>query len=517
MLNNLLQRNITILYVEDDPTTYKLLCPMLEGQGYQVLLAKNGLEGLELFRRHLPDIILTDLKMPGMNGLEMAGIIRREAPAVQIIILTAFSDTDYLLNAIDIGINQFIRKPVEFTKLQAVITDCIKTIQCQQVAKEQSEHIHMLSKALEHSPSMFIITNTQGEIEYVNRKFSEVSGYTSDEVIGKTPRIIRSGDTDAIVYENLWATIMAGREWQGVLKNRGKNGNVFWVHGSISPLISAEGMTTKFIYSAKDITEQRRLEAESLKIVKLEANAILAGGMAHDFNNLLQVILGYISLAKQNTTPDNSASGLLNQAEKVSLRASQLSQQLLTFAKGGDTVLQIASLGQLITSSIEAALDKTNIKPAFHLLEDIPLVMIDTTQMKHVFSHLAVNAYEAMPDGGTLLIKAQACKISPSDGLPLKSGLYVHITFSDTGKGISKDNLGKIFDPYFTTKETWNQKGLGLGLAICNSVIRKHKGIITVNSKAGSGATFHVYLPASENPAASHESTAEGIDGTVNI
>lgn len=381
MPDNPHQRDISILYVEDDPTTHKLLCPMLEDQGYRVFFAENGLNGLELYRKHSPDIILTDLKMPYMDGLEMAGIIREEAPEAQIIVLTAYSDTDYLLKAIDIGINQFIRKPVEFPKLKAVIKRCISTILCQRRLHEQ--------------------------------------------------------------------------------------------------------------------------EAESLKIKKLEANAILAGGMAHDFNNLLQVILGYISLARQNTAPDSQASEFLHQAEKNSLRASQLSQQLLTFARGGNVVLQATPLDQLITSSMESALNNTSITLVFDLPEDIPSVNIDATQMGHVFSHLAVNAFEAMPDGGTMRVAARACTISPADGLPLASGQYVHISVSDTGKGIAPEDLGRIFDPYFTTKETWSQKGLGLGLAICNSVIRKHNGIITVDSTLGNGTTFHVYLPTSNNPDAS--------------
>jgi signal transduction histidine kinase len=275
------------------------------------------------------------------------------------------------------------------------------------------------------------------------------------------------------------------------------------VHSNISPLTTTDGKTTKFIYSAKDITEQRRLEAEALKIKKLEANATLAGGIAHDFNNLLQIILGYVSLAKQNCTAGSKASELLALAEKNSWRASQLSQQLLIFAKGGSADLQTTPLGQLITSSIESALHKTNIEALFDLPEDIPRVHMDATQMKHVFSHLAVNAFEAMPAGGTLRVAARSCVISPTDGLPLAAGQYVHITFSDTGIGVAPEDLGRIFDPYFTTKETWNKKGLGLGLAICNSVIQKHNGIITADSKLGNGTIFHIYLPTIETPEAS--------------
>ncbi|HEY3308763.1 MAG TPA: response regulator [Desulfuromonadaceae bacterium] len=505
MINNQDRAGISILYIEDDHTTQKLLSPMLKAQGYTLILGENGVRGLELFREHLPDIVLTDLKMPLMNGLEMSRAIRvgMEAPEAQIIVMTAFSDTEYLLDAIDVGVNQYVLKPIDFAKLQAAIDHCVKTIQMQRCLRKQAERIHMLTNALEQSPSMVMVTDIQGTIEYVNTRFSETTGFTSEEVIGKNPRIIKSGNTPDTVYSDLWSTILAGKEWHGVLENRSKNNTGFWEDIRISPLVSSDGSISKFISSARDITEQRKLEAEVLQIRKLEGIALLAGGMAHDFNNLLQVILGYIALAKQDTEPDSKAHKMLDLAEHNSWKASELSQRLLTFASGGNSGRQSSSLCEIITTCADNVLNGTEIKKEFYFDSVLPEVVINAEQMQKVFSHLFSNALEAMPDNGIIKVSGCACSISKEKGLPLKPGKYLHISIHDNGKGIAQEDLVRIFDPYFTTKETWNQKGLGLGLAICHSVIRNHDGIILVESKPEEGTTFDIYLPATGRSGAS--------------
>lgn len=498
MADNPSPHDITVMYVEDEAGTRDQVGRMLGSYGYRLLMAEDGREGVELFRRHRPDITLTDIMMPVMNGLEMARTIREEAPDAQIIVMTAFSDTNYLLDAIDIGINQFIVKPVEFNKLQSAIQRCITMIGMQRRIQEQTERIRMLSNALEQSPSMALITDTQGAIEYVNHKFCEVTGFAADEVMGKTPRILQSGETPPDVYRDLWTTILGGHEWHGVLKNRGKTGDFFWEYSSISPLTSADGTITKFIKTAEDITERRKLEAEAHRVKKLEATAMLAGGMAHDFNNLLQVILGNISLAKQRAEPGSIVHSLLDIAEQSSGHARDLSQRLLTFAKGGDISMHAAPLDRLIRSGVETALNGTAIDCELDLPPDIPVVNIDEMQIQQVITHLTVNALEAMPDGGELRVAASACTVSEGNESSLPPGEYVHLTFSDSGRGIQPENLGRIFDPYFTTKQMGSKKGLGLGLAVCHAIIRKHNGMITAESQPGEGTTIHIYLPSAQ-------------------
>ncbi len=339
--------DFTILYVEDEATSREQIKSILKTLGYRMMTAENGREGLELFLELTPDIVLTDINMPFMNGLEMAREIRTREPDAQIIVMTAFNDTDYLLQAIDIGINQFVVKPVAFQKLFDAVERSINVVKIQRQLRRQNEHIRLLSNALEHSPSMVLITDTAGTIEYVNRKFCEMTGFDVNEAVGQTPRIIKSGETPAEVYQELWSSILQGNEWHGSMLNRKKNGELFWENVSISPLKAPDGSLLKFIKSGEDVTRQRNLEAENLRSRKMEAIGILAGGMAHDFNNLLQVILGYISLAKLHVNSPQTIAEMLEIAEQTSLHARELSMRLLAFSKGGEAFVHPAPLAPL--------------------------------------------------------------------------------------------------------------------------------------------------------------------------
>jgi PAS domain S-box-containing protein len=489
--------DFTILYVEDEANAREQVKSILNTRGYHLLTAENGRDGLDLYLEHTPDIVLTDIMMPFMNGLEMARKIRTREPDAQIIVMTAFNDIDYLLQAIDIGINRFVVKPVAFQKLFDAVERSINVVKIQRQLRRQNEHIRLLSNALEHSPSMVLITDTAGTIEYVNRKFCEITGFDVNEAVGQTPRIIKSGETPAEVYQELWSSILQGNEWHGNILNRKKNSELFWENVSISPLKAPDGSLLKFIKSGEDVTRQRKLEAENLRSRKMEAIGILAGGMAHDFNNLLQVIFGYISLAKLHADSPQTIAEMLAIAEQTSLRARELSLHLLTLSKSDEAFVHPAPLAPLIMSTISAALrDRSAIAGEFRIAPDLRQVRMDDVQMERTFSNLAQNAVEAMPNGGTLRVEGENVTMGEQNTLPLPTGEYVHVALHDTGKGITPEILPRIFDPYFTTKEMGNQKGMGLSLALCHSIICKHKGLISAESTPGKGTTFHIYLPA---------------------
>jgi CheY-like chemotaxis protein len=232
-----------------------------------------------------------------------------------------------------------------------------------------------------------------------------------------------------------------------------------------------------------------------LKIQKLESLELLAGGIAHDFNNILTGILGNISLAKAWVDPGDRLFERLNEAEKGSLRARDLALQLLTFAKGGSPIKTVASITCLMEQSIHFALRGSNARSQFFFKEGLWPVEIDEGQISQVFQNLVINAQQAMPEGGAIQIDAENLTVASDQEKypPFKKGNYVKISIKDHGIGIPKDNLSKIFDPYFTTK----QKGSGLGLAISHSIIQKHEGYLTVESEPGTGTTFFIYLPAS--------------------
>ncbi len=241
--------------------------------------------------------------------------------------------------------------------------------------------------------------------------------------------------------------------------------------------------------------KQYTLEKELLKAQKLESVGILAGGIAHDYNNLLQGIIGYIGLAKSYAGEDKLKE-MLEKAEKTSNSAKELSFRLLTFSKGGEPVMRVIDMSRLIEETASMALCDLHVICDFHFPGDLHSVEGDEGQLYQVIRNISMNAREAMPDGGKLIYTAENVTIGEGSNLALSKGEYVRTSISDTGTGITAEHLPKIFDPYFTTKELGSDKGTGLGLSVCYSIIRKHKGLITVESTKGVGTTFHIYLPA---------------------
>ncbi len=245
----------------------------------------------------------------------------------------------------------------------------------------------------------------------------------------------------------------------------------------------------------EDITEHKKLEEEITKTSKLESLGILAGGIAHDFNNILTAILGNNSLARMKAEPGSTVSSCLDNAEKASTRAQGLTQQLLTFSKGGAPVKKASSIADLLRDSANLVMTGSHIRCDFFIPDDLPTVEIDEGQISRVIHNLVINAQQSMTQGGVIRIQADRIAVSGSSeelGLPLKDGEYVKISIQDQGTGMPEEYLGKIFDPYFTTKT----KGSGLGLTTSYSIVKRHGGHIAVQSKVGIGTTFFLYLPA---------------------
>lgn len=243
-----------------------------------------------------------------------------------------------------------------------------------------------------------------------------------------------------------------------------------------------------------EITERQKMDKELIKAQKLESIGVFAGGIAHDFNNSLQTILGYISLAKIHTNPNDKIHEFLVKAGKAVLQSRDLTRQLLTFSKGGSPAKETLSMSELLESSVQPALRSSNVNYELIIPEGLWFIEADREQLKQVINNLIINAEQAMPDGGSIKIRAENITIVKSGSLPLPEGRYIKMAVEDHGTGISQEHLQKVFDPYFTTR----QKGSGLELAIAYSIAKKHDGDITVESETGVGTTFHIYLPASQ-------------------
>ncbi len=277
---------------------------------------------------------------------------------------------------------------------------------------------------------------------------------------------------------------------------------------------AASGLECRVVVT--DITSQREAEANRLILSKLESAGILAGGIAHDFNNLLTVILMNVELGLRSAPGTAEFETYLADARKAVMRARGLTQQFVTFTSGAAPFRKPTALAHLIQESAQLALSGSRVPFDFVPPPDLWLVDVDEGQMVQVFQNLVLNAREAMPAGGGVTAQAKNVVLKSGDVPPLPPGEYVQVSITDSGGGIPREIQAKIFDPYFSTKQRGEQKGMGLGLTICHAIIKRHGGAITVASVLGVGTTFHLHLPASrqlppaEQPAAPKVSTRRG-------
>jgi two-component system cell cycle sensor histidine kinase/response regulator CckA len=399
-----------------------------------------------------------------------------------------------------------IDKEGNFHSLLAMVQDVTEM-------KRSEDQLRKLSRAVEQSHTAIMITDTQGCIEYVNPKFQQISGYLSEDVIGLNPRFQKSGGMPAEEYSRLWQTILGGREWRGEFQNLKKNGELYWVAASISPITNSDGVTTNFLAIYEDISGRKhqeeileQTEEQFRQSQKMEAIGSLAGGVAHDFNNLLSVIIGYADLMAMEVKKEDPLRSSLDQIRKAGQRAADLTRQLLAFSRKQVLQPRIFDLNGIImeSSKMLQRLIGEDIELVTFLDPALGKVKADPTQFTQVILNLAVNARDAMPDGGKLTIETTNATLDENytrTHLDTKPGAYVQLLVSDTGGGMSEDVLEHIFEPFFTTKE--RGKGTGLGLSTVYGIVKQSEGNIEVESRLGKGTTFRIYLPLVEVPAES--------------
>jgi len=276
----------------------------------------------------------------------------------------------------------------------------------------------------------------------------------------------------------------------------GRDGTERSIAISGSPIKDKDHTIHGVVIVFRDITEKKKMEEELLRVRKLESIGTLAGGIAHDFNNLLAVILGNISFAKMLTDPSGKIHKRLTDAEEATIKGKELTYRLLAFSKGGESLKRVISLKEIIRDSAGLTLSGSNIKCTFSFPDDLKKVEINEDEIGQVIHNIVQNAKEAMPQGGRIEIRADNIVLGSGETIPLPEGEYVKISVKDHGHGISEEDLSRVFDPYFTTKEIGNVKGMGLGLAICYTTVKNYGGFITAESELNIGTTINVYLPA---------------------
>jgi PAS domain S-box-containing protein len=369
--------------------------------------------------------------------------------------------------------------------------DITTSKQAEDALRESEEKYRNIFEA---AGDIILLLDTRGRILDANHKLLTVGGYQREEIIGKriTKLIgIIAPKSMPIIVKNFIKRMAGKTSSTYEVQLLTKDGDVRDVEISAT-VIRRDGKIVADLAILRDITKRKKYEGELLKIQKLESVGVLAGGIAHDFNNLLTAIVANISLVRTRIKPDDPNHKILSEAEKACFFSKDLTQQLLTFSRGGEPVKQVISVAELTEEAVRFSLRGSNVTAAFSFSPDLWPVMVDAGQLRQVINNLTINADQAMPEGGTIAVSAENITLTAGERSPLPGGNYIKISVADEGMGLRGETLSKIFDPFFSTKIG----GSGLGLAISYSIVKNHGGHIIAEPKDGPGTKFSVFLPA---------------------
>jgi PAS domain S-box-containing protein len=496
--------SLRLFLIEDEEDFAILIRKALERANHVVTCCRNAADALIVLAQTSFDLVLLDYKLPDMTGLELLRTLAREEIAVPVLMVTAWGDEHVATRALRAGALDYVAKDSAL----AFLTDLPKRIaeSVRRYRLEQSNRL--LIQALESTSDGIMITDLQGVIINVNHALEDLTGYTRQELIGQTPRLLRSGIHLPAFYKQMWHTILYSRStWQGEITNRRKDGCLQQSSMTISPIVDNQGRLTHFVGIQRDISEHKRLEQQLIQAQKMQSIGTLAGGIAHEFNNLLAGINGYAALGLRETGVTPTVREFLQNVVDLSERAAALTRQLLAFARKPALVRRRTSLSDLLRSTAELVTRTLHIEVALEIPppSDLLFVEADANQLQQALVNLALNARDAMlarvPVGaspavhGSITFRLRPVVLtSERAAFPQRvpPGDYLLVQVQDQGTGMSPEVLSQALDPFFTTKEVG--KGTGLGLPMVFGIMQGHQGFLTIDTEPGKGSCVGLYL-----------------------
>ncbi len=512
-----MNRLAKILIVDDEELIRLNLRALLEDLGYLVAEAADGREGLDVFDRERPELVLADLTMPVMDGLSMIAGLREKSPETPVIVISGTGTVRNAVDSLRLGAWDYITKPVEDPEgLDITIK---RTLEKARLVKENRlyrEHLEKTAEALRTSEERYALSvegandviwdlNLATGEAYYSQRLNKILGHEDDEASGNLNELEdRIHPDDHLRVAETYKAYLEGRipllEIEHRLRH--KDGSYRWILIRGACVRDSQGRAYRMAGSLTDITERKKLEQQLLQSQKMESIGILAGGVAHEFNNLLTAISGYGQILQERIPADDELSReSIGNVLKAAERAAELTRSLLAFSRK-QTIkpepVRVDTIIGYVDNLIQRVIGD-EIEISVKLSGENLLVKADVGQMELVLMNLATNARDAMPRGGRLCITTG--KVVVEEGSEARydlpaAGRYALISFADTGTGIDKEMLGKIFEPFYTTKEIG--KGTGLGLSLAHGIIKQHNGSILVGSELGKGTTFDIYLPLIE-------------------
>lgn len=363
--------------------------------------------------------------------------------------------------------------------------------------KAEAERDRLIA-AIEQTREAIVITDRDANIQYVNPAFELLTGYTSAEVLGQNPRILKSGEQEQDFYQDMWQTLTSGQTFSCRMVNRRKDGSHFTEEVNISPVVDRDGMVVNYVAVKRDITEQILLESQLHQAQKMEAVGRLTGGVAHDFNNILGVIIGYAEMALEDAPPGEKIHGDLSKILDAAERSADIVRQLLAFSRKQTISPKVLDLNRAVTGTLKLLkrLIGEDIDLAWLPAPGDLLIKMDPVQIDQILANLCVNAKDALASVGKITIETARVRFDNvycASHVGFQPGEFVQLSISDNGCGIDKKALSHIFEPFFSTKELG--RGTGLGLSTVYGIVKQNNGFINVYSEPGRGTIIKIYLP----------------------
>jgi PAS domain S-box-containing protein len=388
--------------------------------------------------------------------------------------------------------------------------------------RRREVEVNRLSQAAAQAPDSIEITDETGALVYVNPAFERTMGYTASEVLGKNPRILKSGRQDRAFYDDMWQVLTRGEVWRGHIVNRCKDGSLVEQEATIAPVRDGSGKIVNYVAVKRDVTKELELQRQITQLQKMEGIGRLAAGVAHDFNNLLGVISGYGELAQRGLDPAGAPFAKLTQVLKASERAADLTRQLLAFSRQQNLQPKVLDLSAVVLDAEKMVrrIVGEDVEVATVLRQKLGRIKADPGQIHQIVLNLAANARDAMREGGRLLLETAEVELDGPYARvhpPCKAGSYVNLIVTDNGCGMPPEVKSRIFEPFFTTKALGS--GTGLGLATVYAIVKQSGGYIWVYSEVGHGTTFKIYFPRVDEdlPADVAKSPREAVRGSGTI
>ena len=506
---------IRILLVDDDEDDYVLTRDLLVGAGgdrFRLEWVDTHEGAVEVIEREEHDLYLFDYRLGKETGLELLITSISMGIRAPIILLTAQGDHQVDMRAMEMGAYDYLDKQtLNAQLLERSIRYSLERRRVEEALLESEEKLRAITDA---AADGIVLMDNDGNISYWNPGAERIFGYRAEEVMGREMHPLLAPEEFHDAYKEGFKQFRETGQGPAIGKTLQftalrKGGTQFPIEVSISTVPIRGSCHAAGII--RDVSDRKRMEEELLKARKLESIGILAAGFAHDYNNLLSMIMGNLSMAQLSVSPDDEVFKFLTAMEKATIQARDLTEKVVTFAKGGEPIRKPALISPLLKQTVERVLGESDVKYELSIPDDLWPVEIDVYQIGQVIHSLILNAVEAISvredegegrgESGIINLSAENIHIDTQNPLSLKQGKYLKVSIEDNGIGIPEEKRDQVFDPYFSTKERGVQKGMGLGLSICHSIITRHEGNITVKSEEGVGTTFHLYLPALDKDA----------------